>query len=86
VRGAGLVPLAGNAVARPFTLALAVASDPGRREHRTVTRGRSSRGAAPKVADQADRRTTKTHGGGHLTGLIALIKLNLPVGVVSKLF
>ena len=62
-----------------------MASDCDRREHHTVTRGPNSRGAAAKLAGKADR-TTKTHGGGHLHGLIALFKLDLSVGVVSKLF
>ena len=62
-----------------------MASDPDRREHHTVTRGRNSRGAAAKLAGQPDR-TTKAHGGGHLPGVIALFKLDLLVGVVYRLF
>ena len=62
-----------------------MASDPDRREHQTVTRGRNSRGAAAKVVDQS-RQNNKNARRGHLPGLIALFKLDLSVGVVSKLF
>ena len=60
-----------------------MASDPDRREHQTVTRGRNSRGAAAKVAGKPDR-TTKTHGAGHLPGLIALFKFDPSVGAVLR--
>jgi hypothetical protein len=60
-----------------------VASDPDRRQHQTVTRGRNSRGAAAKLLAKPDR-TTKTHGAGHLPGLIALFKLDPSVGAVLR--